>query len=115
MAIALNGNSAIISTAEYSLPNNSVTLTPQTDIVVLNPMLYLGNMIALDQYEFKYYDKVYSAAAPQALIWTRVYFGVQAEPNIPLPSMVVGYGWDLTCKKLAGTDRLIGWRLGKVS
>lgn len=115
MAIALNGNSATISTTEYSLPNNSITLTPQTDIVVLNPMLYLGNMIAGDQYEFKYYDKVYSAAAPQSLIWTRVFFGAQGENGIPLPSMVVGYGWDLTCKKLAGADAIIGWRLGKVS
>ena len=115
MAItALYENSASISTTEYSLPNNSITLTPKTDDGVFQVFLDLNAMIAGDQYELKIYEKVQSAGT-QRLVETMVYTGAQSKPHNPIPSMIFMHGWDVTMKRLAGTDRTIGWSIRQVA
>ena len=115
MAItALYENSAVISTTEYSLPNNSTTLTPKTDDGVFQVWLDLNAMIAGDQYELKIYEKVQSAGT-QRLAETIVYTGAQSKAHMVLPSMIFMHGWDVTMKRLAGTDRTIGWSIRQVA
>ena len=116
MAItALYENSATIGATEYSLPNNSTTLTPKTDDGVFQILLDLANMAAGDQYELKVYEKVL-AAGPQRLIMPpAIYTGAQSPPAFPLPSLTLMHGWDVTMKKLAGTDRAIGWSIRQVA
>lgn len=115
MAItALFENSAIISTTEYSLPNNSITLTPKTEDGVFQVFLDLNAMIAGDQYELKVYEKVQSAGT-QRLVETLVYAGAQSKAHSVLPSMIFMHGWDVTMKRLAGADRTIAWSIRQVA
>ena len=115
MAItALYENSATIGATEYSLPNNSTTLTPKTDDGVFQILLDLANMAAGDQYELKVYETI-QAAGSQRLIETAIYTGAQSAPGVVLPSMIFLHGWDVTMKKLAGTDRAIGWSIRQVA
>lgn len=106
-------NSASISTTEYSLPSNSTTLTPQTDDGVFQVFLDLAAMVAGDQYEVKIKEKVTSAGT-QRVIYEATITGTMA-PTWVSPSLVLLHGWDVTVKKLAGTDRSIGWSIRKVA
>ena len=115
MAItALYENSAVISTTEYSLPNNSTTLTPKTDDGVFQVFLELNAMIAGEQYELKIYEKV-QVAGTQRHVETFVFTGAQSKPHTVLPSMIFMHGWDVTMKRLLGADRTIGWSIRQVA
>lgn len=116
MAItALYENSAVISTTEYSLPNNSITLTPKTDDGVFAIWLDLNAMIAGDQYELRIYEKVQVAGVQRLAVQPRVFTGVQGAPHEPLPSFIFMHGWDVTMKRLAGADRTIAWSIRQVA
>ena len=71
-ATALYENSASISTTEYSLPNNSTSLTPVTNAGPIQIWLNLSAMIAGDQYELKLYGKTLVSDATADLIETFV-------------------------------------------
>lgn len=115
MAInALYENSATISTTEYSLPNNSTTLTPKTDDGVFQLFLDMSAMAAGDQYELKIYEKVQSAGS-QRLVDTWIFDGAQARPHWVSPSFIFLHGWDITMDKIAGTDRDIAWSIRQVA
>lgn len=107
-------NSASISTTEYSLPNNSTTLTPQTDDALLQVWIDFAAMTAGDEYEWKLYEKVNGGGATQRVIARGLLVGAQSHPVVT-PSLIVVHGWDVTVKKLAGTDRTIGWSLRKIT
>jgi hypothetical protein len=107
-------NSASISTTEYSLPNNSTSLTPITDDGVYQTFIDLANMAAGDQYEIKLYEKVTSGGT-QRLVDTWIVTGAQPSPAFTLPSFILLHGWDVTMKRLAGSDRTIGWSIRKVA
>ena len=114
MSLTFVEDSATISTTEYSLPADSTTLAAQTDDCMLQVWLDLANLAAGDQFELKIYEKITSAGS-QRLVTTRVFTGVQSEPGWALPALIVGNGWDVTLKKLAGTDRSIAWSLRKAT
>lgn len=112
MAITFTNDSATISTTEYSLPADSTTLAAQTDDCILQVWIDFDAMAAGDEYQIKLYEKV-NAGTARAVIDTRV-TGDQSAPWVS-PSLVVGEGWDVTVKKIAGTDRSIAWSLRKVA
>jgi hypothetical protein len=31
------------------------------------------------------------------------------------PTLVLGIGWDMTLKKISGTDRVINWRISNIA
>lgn len=107
-------NSASISTTEYSLPNNSTTLTPITVDGVYQAFIDVANMAAGDQYELKVYEKVTSGGT-QRLADTFILTGAQSKPCFVLPSLIFLHGWDITLKRLAGSDRTIGWSIRQVA
>jgi len=113
MAITLSGNSATIGTTEYSLPNASTTLTPQTDDCILQAIIDFNAMAAGDQYRLRVYEKAGSGAS-QRVVYEAVLTGAQNE-SVATPSIIVGDGWDITVKKLSGTDRSIVWSIRKVA
>lgn len=107
-------NSASISTTEYSLPNGSTSLTPITTDGVYQLWLDLNALVAGDQYELKFYEKVQSAGT-QRLVDTFVFAGVQGKAHWVSPSLILLHGWDMTMKRLAGADRTIGWSIRQVA
>jgi hypothetical protein len=106
--------SASISTTEYSLPNASTSLTPITADGVYQLFLDLNAMVAADQYELKLYEKVQSAGT-QRLVETWFFDGAQGKPHWVSPSFLLLHGWDLTMKRIAGSDRTIGWSIRQVA
>lgn len=115
MAItALYENSASISTTEYSLTNNSTTLAAKTDDGVFQCFLDLNAMTAAEQYEFKISEKGQSGGT-QRLLHYAVFTGAQSPPIFVTPALVLMHGWDMTLKKLAGTDRTIEWSIRQVA
>lgn len=115
MGITLLSNSATISTTEYSLPNNSTVLTPQTDVCLLQSWIDFGNMIASgDEYEWKIYEKVYGSGGSQRTIAIGRCLGSQSSPVVT-PSLIVGDGWDVTVARIGGADRVIDWSIRKLT
>jgi hypothetical protein len=114
MGITLVNDSATISTTEYSLPADTTTGVPtsQTDDCLLQVWIDFGAMAAGDEYEWRLYEKV--NAGTQRLVQVGRVMGAQSSPLV-LPTLILGDGWDVTVKKIAGTDRSIGWSLRKVT
>lgn len=103
-------NSAIISDIEYSLPNNSTSLTPITTDGVYQVFIDLGAMTLMDQYQIRIYEKVTSGGS-QRVIYESIIIGTMAD-NWVSPSLILMHGWDVTMKKLAGlADCSIGWSI----
>lgn len=98
-----------ISTTEYSLSNDSTSIATQTTDAVIQAIIDFAAMVAGDQFEIKVYDKVYSAGS-QKVIYYAVVTGAQSTPFVT-PSLIVMHGWDVTVKRLAGSDRSIAWSI----
>ena len=113
MAVTINelfNGSASISTTEYSLTNNSTTLTAQASSAALQIMLDLNALAAGDQYDLKIYEKCRSGGT-QRMVDTWTLTGAQSGPIFVTPTIQVKYGWEVTLKKITGTDRTIEWSL----
>ncbi len=106
-------DSASIGTTEYSLPNDSTTLTPITVDGVYQAMIDFSAMTTADQYQVKVYEKVLSAGS-QITLYNAVLTGIQPQGFV-IPSLILLHGWDITVKKLAGTDQTIGWSIRQVA
>jgi hypothetical protein len=114
MAISIAfADTATIGTTEYSLPNDSTTLTPRTETGVFQVFIDTSAMQVGDQYEINVYEKVISGGS-QVGIYQAVITGVMADSWVS-PSLILSIGWDVTVKKLAGTDRSIGWSIRQVA
>lgn len=107
-------NTATISTTEYSLPNNSTTLTPITADGIYQVFIDFNALTVTEVYELKFYEKVVSAGS-QRLVMTATIAGVQGQPCYVTPSLIFLHGWDVTLKKISGTDRSIGWSIRQVA
>jgi len=114
MAITeLYTNSATISTTEYSLPNNSTTPASITTDGIYQIWINFSTMTAAEQYEVKIKEKVTSGGS-QVTIYHSILEGTQGGPWVS-PSLCMIHGWDVTVKKLAGTDRSIAWSIRQVA
>ncbi len=108
MSSLVFSDSATIGGTEYSLPNDSTTLTPQTTVGRLYISIDFSALLAGDEYEVKIYEKLTSGGSQVLLIPKNRVLGVQAQAW-EWDSGVVGFGWDVTVKKIVGTDRSIKW------
>lgn len=106
-------NTATISTTEYSLPNNSTTLTPQTADGVYQVFVDLTNIGAADLFDLKIKEKVTSGGT-QRVIYTATFASGQPGPFVS-PSLILMHGWDVTLIKTAGTDRAFSWSIRQVA
>lgn len=114
MAITeLYSNSATIGTTEYSCPNNSTTLASITTDGIYQVFFDTNNLAAGDQFQFRVYEKVTSGGT-QRVIYEGFLTGNMA-PTYVMPSLVLMHGWDVTIKKIAGTDRSISWSIRQVA
>ncbi len=114
MAITeLYANTATISTSEYSLPATSTSLATITTDGIYQVFIDTANLATGDQYELKIYEKVVSSGSKKA-IQTFTLNGSQPGPFVT-PTLILINGWDVTLKKLAGTDRAISWSIRQVA
>jgi hypothetical protein len=108
------GNTATISTTEYSLPNNSTTLTPITVDGVYQVFIDVSAMASGDEYLIQIKEKCLSAGT-QRVVYSATLVGAQAAPIWISPSLLLLHGWDITMDKIAGTDRSISWSIRQVA
>jgi hypothetical protein len=105
---------ATVSTTEFSLTNNSTVLQALNDLGAFQLSLDTSAMTATEQYELRIYKKVVSTGS-QRRAETQAFLGVQVEPAYVSPTIVLRYGWEMTLKKLVGTDRSFSWSIDKVA
>lgn len=108
-------NSASISGTEYSLPNNTTYAGGSAITVdgVYQVLIDFSALQSTETYEFKMYEKVQSAGTQRVFEYA-CYVGVQQQPHLITPPFILMHGWDVTLKKLAGTDRTIAWCIRKI-
>lgn len=111
---SLYENTATISGTEYSLTANSTALAEKTDDGCFQAFIDLNAMTATETYEIKIYEKTVSGGTKRLIeVWS--FTGVQSRPIFVSPAFIFMHGWDVTCKKIAGTDRSIAWSIRQVA
>jgi hypothetical protein len=107
--------SATIGTTEYSCPNagNYNSANGITTDGVYQVFLDLANMTITEQYQIRIYEKCRSSDT-QRVIYEAIVTGIMADTWVS-PSLILLHGWDVTLKKLAGTDRALHWSIRQVA
>lgn len=99
-----------VGTTEWSLTNASSTIAANTTIGMFQACIDLNAVAAGDVFEFRLYEKA-RAADTQRLAFSNQFQGAQGAPLWYSPPTILGAGWDMTLKKIAGTDRTITWSI----
>ncbi|QEX18488.1 hypothetical protein FRZ44_37950 [Hypericibacter terrae] len=105
--------SATISGTETSLTTNTAGPDVETSDGVFQTFIDLNAMATGDEFQIKAYEKVQSSDT-QRVVYQSNPVGPQSPPIFVMPSLVLINGWDITLKKIAGTDRTITWSIRKV-
>lgn len=105
---------ATISTTETSMLNANSTIASNTTAGVYQAFVDLNALAAGDTFQLKIYEKVASGGT-QRVVQTVYFTGVQSDPIAVTPSLVLINGWDITLKKIAGTDRSLVWSIRQVA
>jgi hypothetical protein len=110
MAVAFSGSESV-GTTEHSL----TTDTGGPDVETGDGWYWAtltGALSAGDVYQFSVYEKVLSGGT-QRLVY-RCYFASGSENRRRIcPALMLMHGWDMTLKKISGTDRTITWDIHK--
>ena len=99
-----------ISTTEYSLVNDSTTIASDTTDGAFSLIIDFGAMTSAEEYQVAYYEKAHASDTQVKNILANVK-GVVPGGTLITPTFTFGHGWDFTVKKIAGTDRSIGWTI----
>lgn len=103
-----------IGTTEYSIVNNSTTLAADTTKGIYQLWLDpVTNLAKADRFLVRYYDKVRASGGTQRVIFEATIYNAQSE-NWAFPPLPLGHGWDMSLKKLAGTDRAFDLSVRKI-
>ena len=107
-------NSALVSTSEYSLPANTSVGVPtaQTSICQVQLWVAIDSMAAGDEFLVQLYEKVTSGGAQKVIDSWRMVYPVD---KLVQSGLILHNGWDITIKKIAGTDRTVEWSLRRVT
>ena len=117
MAIDLafaTGSAVTVSTTELSLISGTSTLQANTTAGIYEVVIDANAVTATESFEVKIYETVL-AAGTKRVAHRMLINGVQAWPIVVYPSLLLGIGWDVTIKKLLGTDRALTWSIRKVA
>lgn len=104
--------SATIGSSEYSMPNGSTSLTPITVDGIYQLFMVISACTYADEFEVKIYEKVTSGGTQRTL---EQRFSFNSDNTIVLPAKIFVHGWDMTVKKIAGTDRSVSYSIRKIA
>lgn len=114
MAISqLYSGTATIGTTEFSLVSGSTTLAADTTTGVFQVYIDTANIAAGDQFEFWVKEKVISGGT-QRIVYESYMTGAMADTYV-YPTLILMHGWDVTVKKISGTDRSLSWSIRQVA
>jgi hypothetical protein len=112
MAISVTNftGSETVSTTEHSLTTDTGGPDTDTTVGIYQAFIDFNALAAGDVFEFKVYEKA-RAADTQRLCHVATIANAQTAPLWASPSLILGAGWDMTLKKISGTDRAITWSI----
>jgi hypothetical protein len=103
-----------VGATEHSMTTDTAGPDADTTSGVFQAFIDLNALAAGDEFEFKAYEKVRTGDT-QRLVYAAAFRHAQGAPVWVSPTLILGIGWDMTLKKIAGTDRAINWRISKVA
>lgn len=115
ITIAAFEGSETVSASEWSLTTGTAGPDSETSDGIFQAFVDLAALAAGDVFEFKAYETVATASGTRRLIYSARFAGAQAAPVWVSPTLVLGVSWDMTLKKISGTDRALVWRIAKVA
>jgi len=120
MAIsAFTSASPTVGTSEYSFATTSTTPATATDKGCYALTLDGNALAAGDEYLIQVYEAGPTSGGTRRLVESWPIFGPLPSPILMLPapggSLILGNGWDITIKKVAGTDRALPFTLWQVA
>lgn len=101
--------SATIGATEYSATTNSTTIAAQTAKGTYQVFIDASALVAGDLFELRVLEKVRSSGAQREVMSASVGGGGPA--LLCLPALMLGNGWDVTLRRVAGDDRTIEWSI----
>ena len=103
-------------TTELSIPRNATydVAQSQTDDGVYQLWIDAGNMAKADEYKVCMYEKVEGTGGTSKCFFQASLLGVQSQVFVT-PTFVLINGWDMTLKKIAGTDRAFDASIRKIA
>lgn len=110
---AFSGNQTV-STTEHSLTTDTAGPDAETSDGIFQCFIDLNAVAAGDVFDFFVYEKVLSSST-QRLVYYARFANAQGAPVFASPSLILLHGWDMTLKKISGTDRSIDWSIRKVA
>jgi hypothetical protein len=103
-----------VSTTEHSMTTDTSGPDTDTTVGIFQAFIDLNALAVGDAFEFKVYEKA-RAADTQRVCFYAQFANTQAQPIYASPSLILGAGWDMTLKKISGTDRTITWSIRGVT
>lgn len=110
---AFTGTQAV-STTEWSLTTDTSGPDVDTTEGVFQAFIDLNALAVGDVFEFRAYEKARTGDT-QRVVYSAQFANAQIQPIWTSPTLILGVGWDMTLKKISGTDRTINWRISQVS
>ena len=116
MGVTLNAHEVVhtVGTTDWSFTADQSGAASQSTSGVYQGFFDLSALATGDTFEIRCYEKVPTSGGAQRIVWSAFATGVQSEPILVTPSLVLGVAWDFICKKIAGTDRSITGRIARV-
>jgi len=107
--------SATIGSTEFSLTNASTTIGAVTAAGFYQIFVDWDALAMGDQYELRVREKCQAGDTQKVLLCFSIAHdqGVDGALNA-YPGLMLMNGWDVTIKKLAGTDRTIAWSIRRI-
>ena len=106
-------NAQTISTTEYSLTNNSTTIATLATDAIISVWIDCANMVAGDEFEIVLREQATASSTQRSIVLASL---VGAQPPMFVTSAFqVGHGWDVTMRRIAGTDRAFSWSIRAVT
>jgi hypothetical protein len=109
------GSGATISTTEWSLVNGGTTLQSITDDGIYQLWLDANALADGDSFEGKIKEKPRAADSQLVTHYWTLIDAMGLEKLYVSPCLELLHGWDMTMKKLAGTDRAIPYSIRKIA
>ena len=114
-----SGTESVTTSSEWSLLTDSSSGTQSTAVGVFQAFLDLRNLTAstsngTDVFEFRVYELI-TTGSTKGLVYSARFAGPQGAPNWVSPSLVLMNGWDMTLKRISGTNETIDWSIRQVS
>ncbi len=102
-------DSATIGATEYSFPADSTTLATRTEDGLFQLFVDASALADGDHYRFVEKEKAQAAGSQREILGKNMIH--DQDGGIVFPPEILTAGWDMTARKIAGTDRAIGWSI----